>query len=417
MRILHIVQGYAPAVGGTELLIQRVSEELVRRFGDDVTVFTTDCYNAEAFFRPDLPHLAAGWDEVNGVRVRRFPVRRRVSAMLRGPQAWAYRFGLPGNERLRALAAGPIVPGLQEAIAEWPADVVSAASFPLLHMFDARDAARASRRPLALTGCLHPHDAWGFDRAMIYQAIAGADAYVALTDFEADYVVARGASRERVHTAGVGVDPSPYQGVSQEEAKWRLGFDRRPLVGFVGQLAGHKGVDTLLSAMPLVWEEEADVNLMIAGSRTLFTPVIEQVIGEWPADFRRRTRLMVGFADDRKPALFNALDLLAYPSGYESFGISYVEAWACGKPVIGARSGAVPTVIAEGLDGLLVDYRDAKGLAQAILDLVRNPSLARQLGETGRAKALERYTWEKIAAVYHGVYERLVRGAVAVSPR
>jgi hypothetical protein len=61
MRILHVTQGYAPAIGGTERLMQRVSEELVARAGDTVTVFTTDCYNGEAFYTPGLPSLPAGW--------------------------------------------------------------------------------------------------------------------------------------------------------------------------------------------------------------------------------------------------------------------------------------------------------------------------------------------------------------------
>lgn len=408
MRILHVVQGYSPAVGGTELLVQRVGEELVRRFGDEVVVFTTDCYNAEAFYTPELPRLPAGWSALNGVRVQRFPVRRRLSAALRGPQALAYRLRLPFNDRLRALAGGPRVPGLREAIAQWPADVVSAASFPLLHMFDALAAAHASHRPAVLTGCLHPRDHWGFNRPMIDRAIAKADAYVALTPYEADYVVGRGAPPERVHTVGVGVDPAAYAGIMTDEAKWRLGFDRRPLVGFVGQIAAHKGVDALVRAMPLVWAAEPDVNLLVAGSQTLYTPVVERLMGEWPQEFRRRARLLVGFAEEQKPWLFGAVDVLAYPSGYESFGIAFLEAWACGKPVIGARSGAVPTVVVDGVDGLLVDYQDAEGLARAILDLVRDPARAAAMGAAGRSKTLARYTWERVAEQYRRIYERVI---------
>ena len=49
MKILHLVQGYFPAVGGTEWLMQQISEELVRQFGDEVTVFTTNCLSGEGF--------------------------------------------------------------------------------------------------------------------------------------------------------------------------------------------------------------------------------------------------------------------------------------------------------------------------------------------------------------------------------
>ena len=414
MRILHVTQGYCPAIGGTELLIQRVSEELVRDFGDEVTVFTTDCYNGEAFFTPNLPRLPAGQTKVNGVCVRRFPVRSRLSRAVRGPQALAYRLRLPFNERLRALAGGPVMPGLREAIRQWPGDLVAASSFPLLHMFDALEGAHASGRPCILHGGLHPHDAWGFERPMIYRAIREADGYIANTRYEADYVIARGALPERVHTVGVGVDLDGYEGITTDEAKWRLGFDRCPVIGFIGQLARHKGIDTLLKAMPRVWQREPDVNLLVAGGRTLFTDEVERVMSGWPETFRRRLRYYPSFPHERKPWLFSAIDLLAYPSGYESFGIAYLEAWAAGKPVIGVRNGAIPTVINEDVDGLLVDYEEDEVLAGAILELLGDPARARAMGQAGRSKVVARYTWQRIAREFRRIYSQVVeRPAVA----
>ena len=271
-------------------------------------------------------------------------------------------------------------------------------------MFDALAGAHAARRPCVLHGGLHPHDDWGFQRPMIYSAIAGADAYIANTQFEADYVISRGADPRRVHVAGVGIDVDIYNGVTGEEAKWRIGFDRRPLVGFIGQVAGHKGVDTLLRAMPRVWQAEPDVNLLVAGGCTLFTPTVERTLREWPADFQRRSRLLVDFPSEKKPWLYGAIDLLASPSGYESFGISYLEAWAAGKPVIGTRSGAIPTVISEGVDGLLIDYQDDQALSRAILDLVRHPERALEMGAAGRAKTLARYTWKRVAERFREIY-------------
>jgi hypothetical protein len=73
LRILHVVQGYAPAIGGTERVVQRLSEEILRQYGDEVTVFTTDAFSAEAFPRPSLPRMAPGWETRNGVHIRRFP--------------------------------------------------------------------------------------------------------------------------------------------------------------------------------------------------------------------------------------------------------------------------------------------------------------------------------------------------------
>ena len=82
MRVLHVTQGYFPAIGGTERLVQRVSEELVQRWHDEVAVLTTDCYNGDAFYTPGLPSMPAGRSNLNGVRIRRLPVRRQLSRVL-----------------------------------------------------------------------------------------------------------------------------------------------------------------------------------------------------------------------------------------------------------------------------------------------------------------------------------------------
>lgn len=407
MKVLHVTQGYAPAIGGTELLIQRVSEELVRQFGDEVTVFTTDCYNGEGFFTPGAPRLPIGWDERNGVRVRRFPVMTGVSRIARHVQRPLFEYNVPFNQYMRVLAGGPVVKGLTRAIREAPADVIAASSFPLLHMFSALRAAEQSRRPCVLHGGLHPEDIWGFRRSMIFRAIRRAE-YIANTAFEADYVIQTGAAPDRVSTIGVGVDVERFGRLPASDAKTRLGLADGPVVGFIGQLAAAKGVGTLVRAMPRVWQSEPRAQLLIAGGRTGYLPQIEQQIAALPAESRARVTLLVDFVEEMKGTLFDAIDLLAYPSGFESFGIAFLEAWAAGKPVIGCRRGAQMSVIADGTDGLLVHFDDPPMLALAIVFLLANPAVRAAYGESGRRKVLSRYTWPHIARQFRDVYQRAI---------
>ena len=208
MRILHVTQGYTPAIGGTEWVIQRLSEELVRQFQDDVTVFTTDRFNGEAFFNPRLPRMATGWEEIHGVRVRRFPVRSRISQMARLAQSPAYHLNLPGNEWLRAMAGGPIIPGLERAIREYPADVITASSFPLLCCRSARS--RRDKTPVRLSGRAASQDDWGFSAPQSTRRFSRPPVMLPtptlkrITSFS-------GARADRVFTAGLGVDPEPFQ--------------------------------------------------------------------------------------------------------------------------------------------------------------------------------------------------------------
>ncbi|HBE16938.1 MAG TPA: hypothetical protein DEG17_11835 [Cyanobacteria bacterium UBA11149] len=404
MKILHVTQGYSPGIGGTEWLIQRVSEELVRQFGDEVTVFTTNCFNGEGFFKPEAPRMPTGWEELNGVKIRRFPVYSRISQIFRKPQALAYRLNLPYNEYLRAIAGGPIIPGLEKAIREFPADIIVASSFPLLHMFAALNGAKKTKRPCVFYGGLHPEDNWGFQRHTIYRAIQEANSYVAYTKFEADYVIERGASPDRVFVVGLGVDPEQFNLISSNEAKSSLGFGDNPLVGFIGQLGGHKGVDTLLRAMSIVWQIYPDVDVLIAGARAMFADYLEEMIRQWPQEYQNKVKLYYNFSNEEKPLLFSALDIFAYPSGFESFGIAFLEGWAASKPVIGCRRGAVPCVVESGRDGLLVDYQSEQMLAEAILMLLQNPKWAKSLGSSGYQKVLSTYNWSRSAQLFREVY-------------
>ena len=357
MKILHVTQGYHPAIGGTELLIQRVSEELVRQFGDEVTVFTTNCYSGDAFYTPNLPRLPVGWEQVNTVRVRRFPVYSRVSRLFRPFRPSLRKTFFPGSQYFRTLFNGPIIPGLGRAIRLADFDLAAASSFPLLHMFQTLSAAHRTHRPCVLHGGLHPQDEWGFQRPMIYEAIQKADRYIANTEFEARYVISRGASADKVRVVGVGVDLEPFQHVNSQEARQWLGLGEAPVVGFIGQIAGHKGVDTLVRAMPIVWQVEPQTRLLIAGAHTLFSESLEHTIRQLPAEDQSKIVLKYNFTNEEKPRLYAALDVFAYPSGFESFGIAYLEAWAMQKAVIGTWRGAIPSVISAGRDGLLVDFK------------------------------------------------------------
>jgi len=405
MKILHVTQGYYPAIGGTEFLIQRVSEELIRQFGDEVTVFTTNCYSGEAFFKPGLPKMPVGIEVINGVKVRRFPVKVRYSQLMRWPQSIAYRLHLPGNQYMRAIASGPVIPGLKNAIKETPADVIAASSFPLLHMFTAVDAAIETLRPCVLAGGLHPADDWGFNRPMIYKAIGRARGYIAYTNYEAAFVTNHGISSDFIDVIGVGVDPEPFAGINPKEAKRRFGLEDYPVVGFIGQISWAKGVSTLVRAMRYVWQIIPDTRLLIAGARTIFCDQLEMLIAELSPEERQKIILRYNFSNDEKPWLFSAIDVLAYPSGFESFGIAFLEAWAAKKPVVGCRSGAIPWVVEAGIDGLLVDFSDVIGLAHALILVLSSPSWASVLGEAGYRKMMARYTWQEVGKRFHKVYE------------
>jgi len=404
MKILHVTQGYFPALGGTEWLMTRLSEELVRLYGDEVTVFTTNCYGGDAFYKPSLPAMPVGDEEVAGVAIRRYPVARRVSRIFHIIQYLILRLHWSVPHAIRLYGDGPIILGLGGAIQAFPADIVAASSFPLLHMFTTLKAARRSHKPCVFFGGLHPEDQGGFGWPIIYKTIQEADHYIGYTDYEANYVIAKGASPGRVSTIGLGVDPEPFHAVPQAEAKRRLGFDQCTVVGYIGQIVPHKGVDTLIRAMPRVWKIHPEVRVLVAGARRAFADQLEKMVAEWPEEWRQKILFCYDFKSEQKPWLYAALDVFAYPSAFESFGIAFLEAWSSGKPVIGCRRGAIPSVINAGRDGLIIDYQADAMLAEAIIALLSNPDWAQKLGQTGYQKVLANHTWPVVTGHFRDAY-------------
>jgi len=410
MRILHVVQGYAPAIGGTELLIQKVSEKLVSRHGDQVTVFTTTAArNCNVFTNPFYRQLSPGDTQVNGVLVRRFRVFNLLGPVLFYVQRLYAALHLPRDDYLRALYIGPIVFRMAREIARCPADVVAASSFPMMHMHYVVAAKAQSGVPAVLHGGLHPEEPWAFGQQIILDAIRQADAYIANTVYERDYLVRQEIDAAKLKVIGVGVEPEVFDQADGQRIRQKYGWGGDPVVAFIGQQAGHKGVDTLVLAMPMVWREFPRARLLIAGSRTRFSKVVRWRVSQLPRLCQPLVTVVDDFPESDKPDLFDSCDVFAYPSGFESFGIAFLEAWARGKPVIGCRAGAVPSVIDEGQDGLLVRYKDRTELAHAIMTLLRNPHLRHELGERGRKKTLSRYTWDIVSDRFRQVYQDVLR--------
>jgi glycosyltransferase involved in cell wall biosynthesis len=158
------------------------------------------------------------------------------------------------------------------------------------------------------------------------------------------------------------------------------------------------------------------VRLVFVGSGEYRT-TLERRIGELGKEAQ------VQFLDARPleqlPPVMNSLDALllpsrTVPSWKEQFGRVIIEAQACGTPVIGSDSGAIPEVVGGG--GLTFPEGDTQALAAAILRVKANPEEARALGAQGLQQVRTSYTWAGVAAQMHAIYHTFNRRAPAVQP-
>jgi glycosyltransferase involved in cell wall biosynthesis len=399
IRLLQLVHGYPPAVGGVELSIRDLCEHLVAEHGFEVTVLTTNAYTVSNFIDGTLPTIPIASEEVqNGVRVLRFPVQTTWSPILRYGQRVAYRLRLPGNDRLRTWWNGPISPGLFQATRTLDADVVCAASFPLNHMrypFLRPE----PRPPVVLIGAVHTNDRWGYERPHLLRLVNRSYATIAHTDHERDWLVGHGAQAERLRVIGHGIDPDELQ-PRPGAFRMRHGVDPAGfLVAYVGQQGAHKGIETLLAAFPHLLERLPDAWLAVCGSRTPHSPSLERVAATLPERARSRVRLVADLSQQEKADVLGDCDVFASPSRAESFGITTLEAWSLGKPVVVGDSPSQRSIVADGETGLIVPYGDVERLVDA-LDRLADRDVRARVGAAGRATVLERYRKSEIDRRY-----------------
>jgi len=200
----------------------------------------------------------------------------------------------------------------------------------------------------------------------------------------------------------------PLEAAEREAARGELGMPGF-VAGYVGRLIDSKGLTDLVDALPLCPNE---TRLLFVGDGPLRGTLERQAaaLGMTP-----RVRFLPARPLTELPRVMGALDALVLPSRTtrswkEQFGRVIIEAHACGVPVIGSGSGAIPEVVGQG--GLIVPERDPAALAGAVRRLVSDSALGRALGAAGRRQVEEQYTWQRVAERMSLIY-----AAVTAQPR
>lgn len=241
------------------------------------------------------------------------------------------------------------------------------------------------------------------------EVISGSDCVVASTPKEADDLLAHyGANPGALCVSPPGVDHSRFYPASREAARLKLGLGDAPVVAFVGRVQPLKGVDVALDAFDIVTRLVPDATLVMVGG-----PSGKRGATEMRALRQRAGRIdaEVRFSDPvphRTLAdVYRAADVLHVPSRSESFGLVAVEAQACGTPVVATRVGGLAYAIDAGTSGILVDGWDPPDHADALLQILTDPSEAELMGKQAVEWA-ERFSWENTVSRFLELYAGVV---------
>jgi glycosyltransferase involved in cell wall biosynthesis len=377
--------------GGQNVHVAALAIELGRA-GCEVTVHT----RRDAVDLPDRVPLAPGVevDHVTAGPARPVP---KDELFVHMP---AFARGL----RRRWLASPPDILHAHFWMSGWAA-TVAAVGAPVVQTFHALGVVKQRHQGGADTS---PSERQVVESHLLHRL----DRVIATCSDEVRELEALGADADRISVVPCGIDPDLFRpsappGRPPRHPIHRLdrGPGRHRLLT-LGRLVPRKGVDDVIRALAML----PDAELVVAGGPTTAEldrdPEVRRLrdvaAGCGVGD---RVTFVGAVPRDEVPALIRSVDIVVAAPWYEPFGITPLEAMACGRPVVASAVGGMLDTVVPGRTGLLVPPRSPADLADALRRLLTNPSLRSCMGDEGVARVRQHFTWAQVARSTLDVYD------------
>lgn len=365
IKILCITNDFGPRAGGIETFVIGLIERMPR---NTVVVYTSSQKGSEPFDK--------GWLDNFGVEVIRdkstillptLRVGRAVRKVLREKNIERVFFGA-------AAPLGLLAPGLRRA---------------------------GAKKIVALT---HGHEVWWakvppFNFA-IRRIARSVDALTYLGSFTKGAISKSisAAAQSRMVRIAPGIDVNHFSPQpSAEELRRDLGLQHKKVVVSVGRLVHRKGQDFLIEAMPAILKEVPNAHLLFVGEGP-YREHLQSLVDKY--SLRESVTFIGRVQYSELPRYICVGDVFAMPSRsrlagleVEGLGIVYLEASACGLPVIGGNSGGAPDAVIEGETGFAVDGLSSSAIAERAIELLQDSEKAAAMGAKGRAWVVSEWNW------------------------
>jgi glycosyltransferase involved in cell wall biosynthesis len=212
---------------------------------------------------------------------------------------------------------------------------------------------------------------------------------------------------KNIKVISCGVDTKRFRPGDKEVAKKNFHLPPIPLILYVGRFSREKGLDLLVKAAPRVCGA-IDVRFVLAGFDGGVLPALKSKIKD--LDLEERFIFIDWLPHDSEglTKIYQAADLFVIPSVFETQSIVTLEAMASGLPIVASRSGALPDLVKNNVNGFLVKKGNAEDLALKIIKIMRDPELREKMGEQSRKLALA-HDMENTIAGFEKIYRSLLR--------
>jgi glycosyltransferase involved in cell wall biosynthesis len=388
MKILQVIPVFSALFGGPVTVVRSICKELSKRH--EVIVYTTAAVDKRRDFK-DFPVE----DESEGYRVVYFPRILKISG-----------FNIsPAMEKT-----------LRESISRY--DAVHLHSWRHFQDIIVHRYAKKYNVPYIL----QTHGSlprvmvkrtlkWIYDISFGSKLLKDASKVVALSYTEAEQYKAIGVSEEKIAIIPNGIDLSEYAELPPKgsfKKKFNIPDDKR-IILYLGRIHKIKGIDFLVKAYAYLINEMKcrDAILVIAGPDDGYISEIKSLVQSLDIS---NSVLFVGalYGEDKLAAYIDS-EVYVLPSRYETFPMTLLEAYACGKTIVASKVGGLRDLVSNGETGLLVEPGNVKQLARNIFNLLNGNDIAKEMGLKGKNFVRENFTIEKVVERLEKLYEEVVK--------
>ena len=427
--ILYLPTRFFPSISGAEFYFQRMAEILITKYNYNIDIFTSNAIDFKALRNSSgriINHNDKYFDHVNNLNINRFPVNYNTSAkdILNKLQT------IPAYNKLNLndvslelfIKNGPYLGDLLEFLLNKPDmnyELIHSTFFPYFNCILSLIIGAFINKPKVCTPFFHFSNPRYSDSRLI-EVLKKFDLLIACTNLEKDFLIKKCTiPPEKIKVIPMGVDHTKFEKVHKTSSKQysfkQKFFDKKEkkykLILFCGYKNYEKGALSILKSIPYILKKINKVYFVFIGPSTIaFNQELSKI------SKLENTRIinftpdnLTGYFDKKKLAAFKEADIYLMPSRSDAFGISFLEAWSAGKPVIGARIGATPEVIREDIDGLLVEFDNPEDIAKKVINLLKNKRLRKIYGLAGHLKVSQKFTWDIVAKETHNTYQNLIK--------
>lgn len=374
---------FLPYLGGQEVYVQELSENLVQR-GHEVTIFTTDA-------------------------VSRIPFKRAITKQQEGDAFTVIRFPCYGF----LYSYIPIAPRLIFSILS---KKISHYHIVHVHGFGhfTSDIVALMRRtfkvPVVLTthGLHQETGQQGILRSLLWSyyrdtcvrfTLNTVDRVLVLSPDEIRYLARFGSDvQEKVKVVPIGVATEEF---SHPKPRTHIG---RPMVLYVGRIYPGKGLEFLIEAISRL--KQYNPLAMFVGEKTEFAKALQEQATNMGV---AKNVILTGFVDEKeKMRLISEATVFCLPSKYEGASLAVLEAMAAGKPIVATKTGGLQYLVDDRSSGFLVRYGNVDEIAACLEKTITDPGLRNEMGKKGRAIA-ERHAWSNVTRMIEGTYLEILR--------